>query len=203
MRNLPKQVMNLLNGTRFAYLCTVNRDSQPHIAPMFYVFHSDTTRLFLISSIHSRKVKNIMDNPKVALTIDKRNPVNPFENSGIMFRGTAAVISPKRIGEDPFVTKYGTVLKDFEKRYPNFEAAIKMIHEGRRHNHDESRIYRRKWFVLLEVELRHAVYWKGSVFLSLVLQPPPEECSPEPRGSAHYDVHDTSRTQESHHSPRD
>ncbi len=175
MKSLPREVKNLLTEMRFAYLCTVNAKSQPpqpHITPMFYVLRPDTLSLYLISSTYSKKVKNITNNPRVSLTIDRRDPVNPFNNNGIMIQGRARVLNPKRIGETAFMLKYGVILKDFERRYPDFEVAMKTIHEGNKPHPSEPEIHRRRWFVLLEVEMRKMVYWKGSVFLSLVLRSP-------------------------------
>ena len=64
----------LLHGTRTAKVATVGADGQPHIAPVWFTL-DDRVLLFSTSS-RSVKARNLVSEPRVAVTVDDETP--PF-----------------------------------------------------------------------------------------------------------------------------
>lgn len=114
---VPPELEDLLIRSHFAYLCTVDRALQPHVAPVFYVFSPSGPSIYFLTSSRSKKLANIRSNPKVALTIDRRDPVDPQHNLGVLVRGTSEVVgrlSTKR-------SEGGDLYRIFRKKYRVFE----------------------------------------------------------------------------------
>lgn len=61
----------------------------PHIATIFYAFDLKTETIYFITSPTSKKYRNLSHYPKISLTIDRRDSHDPFNNKGILVRGTA------------------------------------------------------------------------------------------------------------------
>jgi len=91
-QKIPQEMLLLLENGIFAYLCTTDKNWMPHIATIFYVFDPKTKFVYFITSPTSKKNRNLMSYPKISLTIDRRDSQNPFNNEGILVRGTAISI---------------------------------------------------------------------------------------------------------------
>ncbi len=77
----------LLNGNYVASLATQNPNGLIHIVAVWYAF--DGTNVFVATSSQSRKAKNLVSSPKVALMIDSRDPAASF---GVTISGTAQIL---------------------------------------------------------------------------------------------------------------
>jgi general stress protein 26 len=90
--DVPQEMLNLLEHGTFAYLCTTDKKWMPHIATIFYVFDLKPQSIYFITSPISKKFRNLSNYSKISLTIDRRDDHNPFNNEGILVRGTAKPI---------------------------------------------------------------------------------------------------------------
>ena len=74
-----------LSEARIADLVTLHKDGSPHIAPVWYQYQPG--KLFVMAHTSSVKVRNIRNDPRVALSIPK--PDYPYQYAVI--EGTAKV----------------------------------------------------------------------------------------------------------------
>jgi len=156
-RDLPQRIVKILEESHFAYLCTTDRNNQSHITPMFFVFDEKTKDLFVFTHSKSKKIMNIRVNPKVCLTVDVRDPQNPFENMGVMVQGEAAIERPT----DSFSVIEGEkpvrIYEEFSKKYPVLSKAQAPTHLK----------YQEFAEILVRVRANKMVYWKGPHFVTV------------------------------------
>jgi general stress protein 26 len=90
-----KSIKNFLAGPHLARLATCNPESlQPHVVPVWYEWDG---RSVWISSFHStRKIKEILKNPNVALVVDVAIDANT--NMGVMFEGPVELVGDPQQG---------------------------------------------------------------------------------------------------------
>lgn len=152
-------MVEVLSSSHFAYLCTTDQNNQPHITPMFFVFHEESKDLFVVTSLKSKKMKNIRMNPKVSLTVDVRDPENPFNNRGVMVLGQAVVgktVDSLSSTEDKKLVK---AYKRFREKYPTLkEAQPKVLAE-----------YLPTSEALIRIVANKMVYWRGPHFITVNL----------------------------------
>ena len=175
---LPTEMIEVLTKSHFAYLCTTDQKNQPHITPMFYVFDEKTSEIFITASSNSKKMHNIRSNPKIALTIDIRDPLNPFNNHGVMVQGIAIVEEAELVigKEVPQVTMYleGQAFyekteqeieneklvqasKAFAEKYPVLqEAQSPVVGEVKKFSEN-----------LIKIVPKRMVFWKGPNFITV------------------------------------
>jgi PPOX class probable F420-dependent enzyme len=72
-------------GTRTGKLATASPDSDPHVAPIWFILDGDD--LVFTTSRDSVKGRNLRANPRAALTVD----VEEFPYSFVLVRGPVAV----------------------------------------------------------------------------------------------------------------
>ncbi len=53
-------------------LATVSRDAMPHVVPVCYLFHEG--HFYIVTDYETKKYKNVLENPKVALVVDVYKP---------------------------------------------------------------------------------------------------------------------------------
>jgi hypothetical protein len=155
---VSEEIKKLLRKCYFAYLCTVDENYSPHITPIFFVYDRNANLIYFVSPSKSTKIRNIRLNNRVSLTIDIRDPVNPFNNVGVMTEGEANIeyelgpeespsqaIFPQSALEafDMFKRKYA-ILRQVE---PSFSRSMSLI--------------RRFSEVLVSVKPYKMVYWAG------------------------------------------
>ncbi|MFX0208217.1 MAG: pyridoxamine 5'-phosphate oxidase family protein [Candidatus Hodarchaeota archaeon] len=88
-RAIPEPVLNLLSSSKFAYVGTISSQKIPHVTPTLFVF--DGRRLFIATSVKSKKIKNLRKEKNVAFCIDHRS-INDFTKSqGVLLQGSARV----------------------------------------------------------------------------------------------------------------
>jgi uncharacterized protein YhbP (UPF0306 family) len=78
----------LLAGRYVASLATENADKSIHMVAVWYWF--DGTSIYVATSAHSRKARNLQESPKVTLMIDSRNPA---ASRGISVAGKAHLVT--------------------------------------------------------------------------------------------------------------
>jgi nitroimidazol reductase NimA-like FMN-containing flavoprotein (pyridoxamine 5'-phosphate oxidase superfamily) len=145
VKKIPVKIVALLAEGKFTYFCTADATHTPHVTPMFYVYDVKQNKIFLMSTQSSKKVKNLSSNPFVALTVDVRDPVNPFLNYGVMVQGVTRLLDVK---------KHGNVLEMFIAKYPKFVKRERL----------KGKLLRAYRDVLIEVTPKLMVYWRGAHF---------------------------------------
>jgi nitroimidazol reductase NimA-like FMN-containing flavoprotein (pyridoxamine 5'-phosphate oxidase superfamily) len=165
---LPPEMMEVLTTGHFAYLCTTDKNNQPHVTPMFYLFDEKTDALFVTASSGSKKMQNIQVNPKISLAIDIRDAVNPFNNRGVMVQGKAVVEKPVdalAAGEDDTLIEAS---KAFQEKYPVLqEAPDPAIAEAKKFSEN-----------LIRIVPKRMVYWRGPNFITVNFDKPGISYSP-------------------------
>lgn len=151
-------MVQVLKESHFAYLCTTDRRNQPHVTPMFFIFDEETRDIFVVTSLRSKKMSNIRVNPQVSLTVDVRDPENPFNNRGVMVQGEAVVEKPLNSLSAVQDKELLRVYSAFQKKYPILASQPQ----------DTSRIeYRGFSEALVRVYARKMVYWRGHSFITV------------------------------------
>jgi PPOX class probable F420-dependent enzyme len=116
---LPENVLKLIEEKNFAHLATLLYDGSPHVAPVWVDHDGD---IILVNTAIGRvKQKNILKDPRVALSIAEQN--NPYNR--IEIRGR--VISQTREGADAHINKLAkkyTGAKTYQKSSPNEKRII-------------------------------------------------------------------------------
>jgi len=154
---LPSEITQILRDTHFAYFCTTDKDNQPHITPMFFIFDEESREAFVFTHLKSKKIENIELNPKVCLTVDVRDPDDPFENRGVMVQGEAVVdVTFRSLGVDQD-DRLVKILSKFDRKYPVIRETRFSL-QGARQDSAE---------VLVKVKARKMVYWKGPHFITV------------------------------------
>lgn len=145
MKEIPDKIKMLLAEGKFTYFCTTGADLRPHVTPMIFVYDAESNKILLMSSRNSKKVRNLRSKNSVSLTVDVRNPVNPFLNYGVMIQGVARVLDLK---------KRMRVLEMFSRKYPRF-VRMKNLKEKLLPIYPD---------VIIEVAPKLMVYWRGAHF---------------------------------------
>ncbi len=111
-KTIPEEALNILRNGFFAYFGTSEKRCIPHLTAMFYVWEETDQTIFLVAAKSSHKILNIRNNNRVSVTVDLRNPANPFENSGVLIRGRAMMIEMELVEE--------TMTLNYLEKYINF-----------------------------------------------------------------------------------
>ncbi len=81
-------VRELLDGRYVASMATEGLHGSIHMVAVWFWF--DGERVFVATSSHSRKARNLQSQPKVSLMIDSRDPT---ASHGITITGTAEILT--------------------------------------------------------------------------------------------------------------
>ena len=111
---LPQEVHKILSDGFFAYLSTAEPGCLPHITTMFYLWDNNSQKIYLITNEKTKKLRNIMKNPNVAITVDERDPESPAGNKGVLVRGVAKIIGIQEMG-DILLNRYLSKYLDFSE----------------------------------------------------------------------------------------
>jgi PPOX class probable F420-dependent enzyme len=87
---LTRKVSKLLSGERVCRVATAGSDGRPHLVPVCHVVAGD--KIYFGSGNDGRKVANLRDNPRVALTVDLYSD-DWSHLKGVMVQGTASLIA--------------------------------------------------------------------------------------------------------------
>jgi nitroimidazol reductase NimA-like FMN-containing flavoprotein (pyridoxamine 5'-phosphate oxidase superfamily) len=140
-----ERIFQMLSQRRIGYVCTAGPKNRPHLTPIFIIYDPNTHRIYFQANRKSKKVRDIMGNPLVSLTIDSRDEKDPFKNEGVMVRGDAKILETelkKAISED-----LGIAFDVFVDRF--YDVVVKG-EPGEK--------------VVVEVSIDKMVYWRGPRF---------------------------------------
>ena len=145
---LPYDVRVLLNTNYFGYLCTRgDNPDYPHITPIFFAYDQRES-LYFMSDFSSKKIKNIMRDPRVSLVVDVRDDSDPFKNEGVMVSGFAKIYLPGEVELDEYHDIF-TIYELFKSKYSEFVES----EDGED--------------VIVEVVIWKVSYWKGPHFKTI------------------------------------
>ena len=86
---LTKKVAKLIASERVCRVATAGADGRPHLVPVCHVLAGD--KIVFGSGDDGRKVKNLRDNPQIAITVDLYSD-DWSQLRGVMVQGTARLI---------------------------------------------------------------------------------------------------------------
>jgi PPOX class probable F420-dependent enzyme len=86
---LTKKVAKLIALERVCRVATAGAEGRPHLVPVVHVLSGD--KIYFGSGDDGRKVKNLRDNPQIAITIDLYSD-DWAQLRGVMVQGTARLI---------------------------------------------------------------------------------------------------------------
>jgi nitroimidazol reductase NimA-like FMN-containing flavoprotein (pyridoxamine 5'-phosphate oxidase superfamily) len=113
---LPPDIYDLVYASKFAHVGTSDANMTPHVVPTSYVF--DGMDLFFMSSVVSKKLKNIKANDRVAFIIDVRDSKNLLNNKAVLFTGKAKIMGLFDVLSHPL--KVYTARRLFMGKYPEY-----------------------------------------------------------------------------------
>jgi PPOX class probable F420-dependent enzyme len=116
----------IIHKARVARLATVDLECIPHLVPVVFVFDNDRGFYFIPIDEKTKRsrpenlkrVRNIKENPNVALLIDEYNE-NWTKLYFIMIQGKASIIGGKKLEQDkmPLLEKAHKLLRN---KYPQY-----------------------------------------------------------------------------------
>ena len=74
--DVPSEYLDLVTRNLIAHLATMNPDGSPQNTPIWFDFNSEEGTIFINTAKGRKKYRNILQNPKVALSIT--DPDNPY-----------------------------------------------------------------------------------------------------------------------------
>jgi PPOX class probable F420-dependent enzyme len=87
---LTKKVSKLIAGERVCRVATAGADGAPHLVPVCHVLAGD--KIYFASGDDARKVANLRENPRIALTVDLYSE-DWSHLKGVMVLGAATLIA--------------------------------------------------------------------------------------------------------------
>lgn len=149
---IPKVIEDLLTQSYFGYVCTTDQENRPHVTPIFFVYVPGKSEIYFIADEGSTKVRNLRKNDRIGLTADIRDPVNPFNNEGVLVQGRADIrrLEP---GEEEGHPELKQIWKTFRWKYA---PVVRLQKEP-------------KGEVLVRIQIERMIHWKGPKFKSVRL----------------------------------
>jgi PPOX class probable F420-dependent enzyme len=80
----PKE-LSFLKAHEVCRLATASKDARPHVVPVIYAVDGDD--IIIAVDYGTKKLKNLRENPKVALVVDDYRP-----NRGLMVEGDCEIL---------------------------------------------------------------------------------------------------------------
>ena len=152
-KKLPYEVLEILSLSSFGYFCTLGENSEPHITPVFFIYEFKNQEIYIICDNNSKKIRNIKNNSKVGLTVDRRDQDDPFKNHGVLVQGNASWVRMDTVeGMASISPDMPMIMEEFMSKY------LRLIKRGS---------YKDQVFVSIGIE--NIVYWKGPFFKSVNL----------------------------------
>ena len=113
---LPPDIHSLVEEGMFAHVGTADGRRMPHVTPVAYVF--DGHSVYFQTSVGSKKVRNIQQNPRIAFLIDVRDPDDLMKNKAVLITGRARIFSWWDVL--PNMIKLFRVWALFHDKYPEY-----------------------------------------------------------------------------------
>ncbi len=106
--NISPELAARIDKAYFLWLTTVRADGMPQPTPIWFVYENGT--ILLYSKPDAQKVKNIRQNPKVALSFGEDHEGEEF----FVIMGEAVIdeTAPRSIDHPAYQTKYGKGIID-------------------------------------------------------------------------------------------
>ncbi len=82
---MNKKEIAFLNKRELARLATASKDLMPHVIPVMYAV--DGQKIIVAIDYHTKKLKNLRENPKVSLVVDEYDP-----NRAVFIQGTCTIL---------------------------------------------------------------------------------------------------------------
>jgi len=89
MAALTPREVKFLKAHELCRLATASKDGTPHVVPVIYTL--DGGDIIIAVDYKTKKLKNLRENPKVALVVDEYRP-----NRGLMVEGDCEIIERGR-----------------------------------------------------------------------------------------------------------
>ncbi len=157
---LPPDIYDLLYYGKFAYIGTSDKDATPHVVPTSFVFNG--IDLCFMTSVVSKKLKNMKRNRDVAFLVDLRDPDNLLNNTAVLFTGKARKFGLLDVLLHPI--KLYTARKLFMNKYPEYHEKYTA---EKKSLPDAWQLTPLKSRVLVEIEPEKIVYWRKAEPISL------------------------------------
>ena len=84
MQKLNKNEKHFLESSELCRLATASADSVPHVTPVIYAMDGD--KIVIVTDYGTKKLKNLMENPKASLVVDEYHP-----NRGVVILGDCQI----------------------------------------------------------------------------------------------------------------
>lgn len=98
--DLKKRITEYIDKCRFCTIATVSANGQPNASTVS--FNNAGTDIYFNTTRESKKILNILSNPRVAIAMEKpRLPKTDLEITGIQYSGTAKILSDDEIAKTP------------------------------------------------------------------------------------------------------
>jgi len=107
---LTKKVAQLIEWERVCRVATVSKAGMPHLVPVCHIV--DDGRIYFASGDDGRKVRNLRDNPQLAITVDLYSD-SWASIKGVMVQGRATLIE-----KGPRFRKIRALLYEKYPQYP-------------------------------------------------------------------------------------
>ena len=86
---LKPRHLKFLGAHELCRLATASKEGMPHVVPVIYAM--DGQNIVIAVDYKTKKLRNLMENPKAALVVDESRP-----NSGLMVEGDCEVLERGR-----------------------------------------------------------------------------------------------------------
>ncbi len=115
-QSLPGEISWLIEEGFFGYIGTSNKNVEPHVTPVIFVF--DKNYIYFLTSKSAKKLRNMEQNPKIAFLIDIRDPSNLLNNRAVLLLGSVKKISV--LGAMFHIRKFLRIRRLFILKYPKY-----------------------------------------------------------------------------------
>ena len=147
---IPERVELLLTQKRIGYLCTAGVNNQPHLTPIFNIYDPESNNVYFQTNRKTKKIRDIKANPLVSLTVDIRDPINPFNNEGVMVQGEAEILEVDF--ETALPDEMGLALGIIKQKF------VDIMSKGEPSDK-----------VVVKINVDKMVHWRGPTFQSMKL----------------------------------
>lgn len=164
---IPLKIIKLLRSSRFAYIGTTSMRYIPHVTPVLFIF--DGRRIFLSTSVKSKKVQHLRKQKAIAVCIEKRQKEDLTKSQGVLIQGRARLYGHNLLTGVIFIFIYSLrmliVRRLFSQKYPHY------LIEYQKQDRFLPSAWKIKlnpqYFIsrtLIEVIPEKFIYWKGTKF---------------------------------------
>ncbi|MDR7438708.1 MAG: pyridoxamine 5'-phosphate oxidase family protein [Armatimonadota bacterium] len=112
---LRKRLLRFLERERICRVATTDAEGMPHVVPVCHVVHQG--RIYFASEAASRKIHNLRQNPRAAVTVDLYTE-DWARLAGVLIQGTARILE-----RGPEFRRIRRLLYEKYPQYPE-EAAL-------------------------------------------------------------------------------